>query len=146
MNIDNFQAMRINKNRGWRGLAEVQILGDNDKPERITMKRIFSFSQNVWDDMVYNKIIVVDDVDNYYVVHFSAVVTGRLPDSSNPMQRSVVIKDVVTNISSTTVVPKSDWYKATGDDYKAIWHYASNKNNHTTSDWNCIGVRVLPNI
>lgn len=145
MNLDNFKQIRINKNRGWRGLAEVQILGDDTKPGKITTKRIFSFSQDVWYDLINRNAIVLADQDNYYVVHFTDVVKGSLPLPSQ--QRSVLIKDFVANIDKVSVVERRDWIsKSSTDDFSLIWDYTRNKNNHTTSDWNCIGVRVLPNI
>ena len=144
MNLDNFKLIRINKNRGWRGLAEVQILGDDDKPGRITMKHIFSFSQDVWNDLIHHNRLVVSDQDNYYIVHFTGVVKGLLPSPSQ--QRSVLIKDFIANIDKVTVVAKTDWGKTDAGDYISLLHYKRNKNNHTQSDWNCIGIRVTPSI
>ena len=56
----------INKNRGWRGLAEVR-LDDNERKE--ILKMIFSFSQPVWDDMQMGRMVLQDD-KTYIVVHF----------------------------------------------------------------------------
>lgn len=64
-------------------------------------------------------------------------------------QRSVLIKNVVLPIVNKKVYPKDSWMKSdrsTGSDYSAIYNFLKNRNNHTTSDWNCIGIRVIPDI
>ena len=123
----------INKNRGWRGLAEVQILGEEGK---LITKHIFSFSQDVWDDLIQQHKIVIADNDYYYVMHFTDTVRGLLP--SPTQQRSVLIKNFMANIDKVSVTPKREWAKVDADGYMPIVHYRKNKNNHTQSNWNCI--------
>lgn len=63
-------------------------------------------------------------------------------------QRSVLIKNVVLPVVNKRTYSKKTWMKdhlAVGD-YSAIYNFLKNRNNHTTSDWNCIGVRVVPMI
>ena len=133
----NFDSIQITKNRGWRGLAQATLVNsvtDN------TVDMIFSFSQDVWDDMLSGYIVFQDD-ENYYVVEFDNLDT--LPKRTQ--QRSVLItnfKGKVTDIrtySKTAVI--SDF-----SDRLKVEHFKRNKNNHTTSDWNCIGLRVIPEI
>lgn len=131
----------LNKNRGWRGLAEAQLL---DKDNNTIQKMIFSFSQPVWDDMLKGYFVMQDD-DNYIILKFSD------PDYKLPrpfQQRSVLIKNVVLNIDSKVSYPKATWAKDhhTAGEYSAIYNFIKNRNNHTTSDWNCIGIRVVPMI
>lgn len=134
----DIQRIVINKNRGWRGLAEVRCLNEDNKSE---LEMIFSFSQDVWDDMQKGRMIMQDD-DNYIIVHFDG--TDRLPKG----QRSVLLKNFMANIVDVQSIPKSDWFRIelNVDDYNAIAHFKKNRNNHTTSDWNCIGIRVIPEI
>lgn len=128
----------INKNRGWRGLAEVQCRNEENNNE---LKMIFSFSQPVWDDMLEGRIVLQDD-KNYIVVHFDN--TDSLPRG----QRSVLLKNFVGNVKEILEVRKNDWLSAElgSLDHNAIAHFIKNRNNHTTSDWNCIGIRVVPMI
>lgn len=144
MNISDMKQVRINKNRGWRGLAEVQILGEKSVIGEVIAKYIFSFSQDVWDDLINNNQIVIADNDYYYVIHFTDTVRGLLPNPTQ--QRSVLIKDFIANIDKVSMVSKTDYVKADISDYMPIIHHIKNKNNHTTSNWNCIGVRVTPSI
>ena len=137
--MNEFKQILINKNRGWRGLAEAIIY--NDKRE-VQNKIIFSFSQNMWNDLIYKNLIVIQDKDNYYVVHFED--TGKLPRPDQ--QRSVLIKNYEASITEVNKYAKAEWASAPGPDWGAIGHFVKNKNNHTTSDWNCIGVRVTPSI
>ena len=131
----------INKNRGWRGLAEVEIYNTYGD---LQMKRVFSFSQNVWDDML-KRLMVVQDEDYYYVITFEKALND-LPKPSQ--QRSVLIKNFVGNITNVNRYEKETWDSPDiqADDYWAIKHFLENKNNHTTSKWNYVGVRVVPNI
>lgn len=128
----------INKNRGWRGLAEIDCM---DNECRTQMKMIFSFSQPVWDDMLMG-YFVVQDTDNYYVLEFNN--TDALPKG----QRSVLLKYFRADVVNSTVYPKKDWTQASlaKGHYDKIGHFIKNRNNHTQSDWNCIGVRVVPMI
>lgn len=102
---------------------------------------IFSFSQPVWDDMQLGRMVLQDDKD-YIIVHFDN--TEALPKG----QRSVLLKNFVGNITNVIRVPKIGWISADLStlDYNAIVHFKKNRNNHTTSDWNCIGIRVIPEI
>lgn len=134
----NFCKITMRKNRGWRGLAQARIL--NEKYE-ITMSQIFSFSQDMWEDLMKGYIVLADE-DNYYVIEFD-----NLKDLPKPtQQRSVLIKDFTGNILNVNKYSKTSWTTVKGYDYKAINDYIHNKNNHTTSDWNCIGIRVNPYI
>lgn len=133
----NIQKIIINKNRGWRGLAEVKCLNDEGKEE---LKMIFSFSQPVWDDMQEGRM-VLQTKDEYVVVHFDG--TDRLPKG----QRSVLLKNFMANVTDIQVVAKTEWIGKLGSlDHNAVAHFIKNRNNHTTSDWNCIGIRVIPMI
>lgn len=123
----------LNKNRGWRGLAEAKLISESGDTEQ---KMIFSFSQPVWEDMLKGRLVMQDD-DNYIVLKFSD------PDYELPrpfQQRSVLIKNVILNIDSKVVYPKATWPKdhETPGDYNAICNFITNRNNHTQSDWNCI--------
>ena len=134
----DIQRIVINKNRGWRGLAEVRCLNKENKSE---LEMIFSFSQHVWDDMLTGRM-VLQDGDDYIIVHFDN--TEVLPKG----QRSVLLKNFVGNIIDTIRVPKTEIISADlgSIDYNAVIHFKKNRNNHTTSDWNCIGIRVIPEI
>lgn len=130
----------LNKNRGWRGLAEALIQNDSGD---ISQKMIFSFSQPVWDDMLSGKL-VMQDKDNYIVIKYDD--KTELPHPSQ--QRSVLIKNAEMAIVNKAVYPKATWTSEarTGGDYAAIYHFIQNNNHHTTSNWNCVGVRVVPNL
>lgn len=134
----DIQRIVINKNRGWRGLAEVRCLNKENKSE---LEMIFSFSQPVWDDMQMGRM-VLQDGDDYIIVHFDN--TEVLPKG----QRSVLLKNFVGNIVDTIRVPKTEIVSSDlgSIDYNAVIHFKKNRNNHTTSDWNCIGIRVIPEI
>ena len=138
--MNNYNHIVINKNRGWRGLAEVKII-DLEKKEQLKM--IFSFSQAVWDDLIIHHKIVMQDDDYYYVIKFKDE-SGRLPKATQ--QRSVLIKSFNDEIESISQIEKSKWTSSVAEDWSAIAHFLKNKNNHTTSDWNCIGIRVIPEI
>ena len=63
-------------------------------------------------------------------------------------QRSVLLKNFVANIIDTIRVPKTNIFSVDLGtlDHNAIIHFKKNRNNHTTSSWNCIGIRVIPEI
>lgn len=128
----------INKNRGWRGLAEVKCLNEDFGTE---MEMIFSFSQPVWEDM-QRGIIVLQDEDDYIILHFAG--SDRLPKG----QRSVLIKNFSATVVEVNKIPKYNWETRTRGTayYPFIYNFIKNRNNHTTSDWNCIGIRVIPEI
>lgn len=122
----------LNKNRGWRGLAEAQLIDDAGNT---THKMVFSFSQPVWNDMLRGVLVIQDD-DNYIILKFDKL--EKLPAPTQ--QRSVLLKNVILPITSTEIYPKATWLKdhKTAGDYSAICNFLKNRNNHTTSDWNCI--------
>lgn len=120
----------LNKNRGWRGLAE--LLCENSKRE-IVKKMVFSFSQAVWNDLLKGYIVTQDN-DNYYVIHFDNI--ERLPKPTQ--QRSVLIKSFNATVIDCNTYTKDDRMNVTRDDYTRIYNFKKNRNNHTTSDWNYI--------
>lgn len=136
--MDDIEKIIINKNRGWRGLAEIDCY-NNDR--KFIHKMIFSFSQPMWDDMLKG-YIVIQDTENYFVIHFNN--TDRLPTG----QRSVLLKYFTADVISVVSYPKDSWMRPalSHGHYDLISHFIKNRNNHTTSDWNCIGIRVYPNI
>ena len=135
----------IDKNRGWRGLAKVDIY-EQEEPGMVCQTKhemIFSFSQDVWEDLLKG-FIVLQDKDNYYIFEFNN--TDRLPKPTQ--QRSVLIKNFRGEVVNSWVIKKASWTAdalAIGH-YDLISHFTRNSNNHTTSDWNCIGIRVIPSI
>ena len=131
----------LNKNRGWRGLAEAHYLSDDNTT---IQKMIFSFSQPVWNDMLRG-CFVMQDNDNYIVLKFDPE-KSKLPAPTQ--QRSILLKNVTLAITEKAVYPKASWTRdhRTVGDFAAIHNFIKNRNNHTTSDWNCIGVRVIPMI
>ena len=137
--MNDMKYIMINKNRGWRGLAEVDIL--NEGHGTIT-SHVFSFSQAMWKDLIDENRIVIADDKYYYVIKFEN--TGRLPRPDQ--QRSVLIKNYLAKIEEVNRYEKTAWTSAPADDWIAIRNFNKNRNNHTTSDWNCIGVRVMPSI
>ena len=138
--IMEIKKIMINKNRGWRGLAEVQCRNAEDNNE---LKMIFSFSQPVWQDLLRG-VIVLQNTEKYFIVHFDNVESLPRPEQ----QRSVLIKNFVGNVTNVVEVPKTNWVGITrGTSYfDYIQHFNKNRNNHTTSDWNNIGIRVIPMI
>lgn len=128
----------LNKNRGWRGLAELVC---EDEERKVAHKMIFSFSQNVWDDLLQGYIVIQDE-DNYFILNFDN--TDRLPKPTQ--QRSVLIKSFQATVVNITAHPKNERLDVFSDDYDRIYNFKKNRNNHTTSDWNCIGIRVVPEI
>lgn len=137
--MNDMKYITINKNRGWRGLAEIDIL--NEEHDLIT-KHIFSFSQAMWDDMICNQKIVIASATHYYVIQFDN--GDKLPRKDQ--QRSVLIKNFTANILKVNKYDKDKWRSASPSDWSSILRFTKNKNNHTTSDWNCIGLRVIPTI
>ena len=136
--MKEIKRIRINKNRGWRGLAEL-ICEDEERKE--IHKMIFSFSQPVWNDLLQGYIVIQDE-DNYFILNFDN--TERLPKPTQ--QRSVLIKSFLATVVNIATYPKNGRIDVTSDDYDRLYNFKKNRNNHTTSDWNCIGVRVLPEI
>lgn len=136
--MEEIKFIKINKNRGWRGLAE--LCCTNKDRDRVT-SNVFSFSQAVWDDMQCGQV-VLQDKDNYYVLHFDGA--DELPKG----QRSVLIKNFEGTVTKVNKYNKNTWMKDAKDarDYTCIYDFIKNRNNHTTSDWNCIGIRVVPMI
>ena len=130
----------INKNRGWRGLAQVEIL---DEDKNLTTKHIFSFSQPMWDELIATHQVVIASQTHYYVIHFKDIGT-HLPEAYQ--QRSVLIKNYFGEIKEVYKIKKEIWSQAETPRYNSIYKFLKNRNNHTTSDWNCIGVRVVPEI
>ena len=129
--MNDMKFITINKNRGWRGLAEVDILNEEHD---LTTKHIFSFSQAMWDDMIYNHKIVIASKTYYYVIFFDN--EDRLPRKDQ--QRSVLIKNFMANITKVNKYSKEKWQGAPAEDWSSIRYFIKNNNNHTTSDWNCI--------
>lgn len=137
--MEKITRITLNKNRGWRGLAE--LLAEDKERKQVT-KMIFSFSQEVWDDMLRG-VIVTQDIDHFIVLFFDN--TDELPRPYQ--QRSVLIKSFNATVVSQYEYPKDNWKaNAPSDHYLYISHFIKNKNNHTQSDWNCIGMRVIPTI
>ena len=136
--MKDIKRIRINKNRGWRGLAELVC---EDEERKIAHRMIFSFSQPVWNDLLQGYIVIQDE-DNYFILNFDN--TESLPKPTQ--QRSVLIKSFLATVVNITAYPKNEEVSPLTDDYDRIYHFKKNRNNHTTSDWNCIGVRVIPEI
>lgn len=135
----NISRLVINKNRGWRGLAEVKGVDAGV----VQYTTIFSFSQDMWNDLLSGHIVLADE-EYYYVVEFNNI--EGLPKPHQ--QRSVLIKNWQGEVISVHSYNRNSWgEKATEyGDYSYISNHKRNRNNHTTSDWNCIGVRVRPSI
>ena len=136
--MKEIKRIRINKNRGWRGLAELIC---EDEERKVVHKMIFSFSQAVWDDLLQGYIVIQDE-DNYFILNFDN--TENLPKPTQ--QRSVLIKSFLATVKCITAYPKNEPLDILSDNYDRIYNFKKNRNNHTTSDWNCIGVRVIPEI
>lgn len=136
--MKEIKRIRINKNRGWRGLAELVC---EDEERKVVHKMIFSFSQPVWNDLLQGYIVIQDE-DNYFILNFDN--TDALPKPTQ--QRSVLIKSFLATVKCITAYPKNEPLDVLSDDYDRIYNFKKNRNNHTTSDWNCIGVRVIPEI
>lgn len=96
----------------------------------------------MWEDLIeYNRIVMEDD-DNYYVIRFDD--EEGLPKPTQ--QRSVLIKNFVSAIIEVNKYTKDRWTEAGPTDWHAIKDFRANTNNHTTSNYNFIGVRVIPKI
>lgn len=135
--MKKFKHIVLQKNRGWRGLAELKVITDDDK----TYSYIFSFSQLVWEDMLHGYIVFPHE--NYYYI-FTFDNTDRLPRENQ--QRSVLIKNFNSKITEIFEIPKNKWANTHGINYSLLYHHIKNNNNHTQSEWNNIGVRVIPDI
>ena len=138
MNAKSIKRIRLEKNRGWRGLAELIC---EDEERKVVHKMIFSFSQPVWNDLLQGYIVIQDE-DNYFILNFDN--TDRLPKPTQ--QRSVLIKSFQATVVNITAYSKYELIDVLSDDYDRIYNFKKNRNNHTTSDWNCIGIRVIPEI
>jgi hypothetical protein len=138
--MKDIASITINKNRGWRGLAEVAVLNEEND---LTAKHIFSFSQDMWKDLIIKHMITIASEDYYYVICFIDP-EGRLPRPDQ--QRSVLIKNFTVKVQKVYKIKKTEWTSAEAIPYVAIHHHIKNRNNHTTSNWNCIGIRVMPTI
>ena len=136
--MKEIKRIRINKNRGWRGLAELIC---EDEERKVVHKMIFSFSQPVWNDLLQGYIVIQDE-DNYFILNFDNI--ESLPKPTQ--QRSVLIKSFLATVKCITAYPKNEPLDVLSDDYDRIYNFKKNRNNHTTSSWNCIGVRVIPEI
>lgn len=141
--MDDIQRIVINKNRGWRGLAQLECQSYTKDTINTIHKMIFSFSEPVWRDLIDRQTIVTQDEDNYYIIKFTDD-KGELPRPTQ--QRSVLIKSFIAPVKYINKYPKISWTSAEGEDYASLFHFVKNRNNHTTSDWNCIGIRVIPEI
>lgn len=131
--------IKINKNRGWRGLAEIVIENDAGKEIETT---IFSFSNNMWKDLL-NGYIVVPKQIAYTIFQFNNL--NQLPKPTQ--QRSVLIKNFQAEIINTWYYSKKDWIISATEEHRHILHnYISNTNAHTTSKFNYVGIKVMPNI
>ena len=129
--MEKIVRIRLNKNRGWRGLAE--LVCENDKREDIS-KMIFSFSQNMWNDMLTGYIITQDE-KNFIILNFDN--TDRLPKPTQ--QRSVLIKSFNATVVNSWTYHKNNYNLVAPYEHRLlISHFIKNRNNHTTSDWNCI--------
>lgn len=136
--MKEIKRIRLEKNRGWRGLAELVC---EDEERKVVHKMIFSFSQAVWNDLLQGYIVIQDE-DNYFILNFDN--TESLPKPTQ--QRSVLIKSFLATVVNITAYPKNEEVSPLTYDYSKIYHFKKNRNNHTTSSWNCIGVRVIPEI
>ena len=134
----NIQKIIINKNRGWRGLSELKAL---DAEGKTVTSMVFSFSPEVWKDMLAG-YIVLPYKKQFIVLHFNN--THLLPKG----QRSVLIKDFTADVLQQYEFDQEHWMTpAIGEEVQHyIVHFKRNENNHTKSDWNCIGIRVTPKI
>ena len=136
--MENFKQISIQKNRGWRGLAKA-VIYDEENKEYTSM--VFSFSQAVWEDMLHGYIVIPHE-DYYYALTFDNL--SALPKETQ--QRSVLIKNFQANITEVDRIEKSKWTSISGIAYSLIYHYLKNNNHHTQSDWNYVGIRVIPEI
>jgi len=133
----DIKSISLNKNRGWRGLAQLECM---DTTGKVINKMIFSFSGQVWDDLMINHKIAIKEDNTHYVITITDP-EGKLPVGH---QRSVLLKNLTFNVTNITEYKPDDPCPA--EDWNVIAHFKKNNNNHTTSDWNYIGVRVMPTI
>jgi hypothetical protein len=130
--------IKINKNRGWRGLAEVKCY---DETGELIHDEVFSYSEDMWQDLMRG-YVMLQDKDSYYVLNINN--TDLLPQHS---QRSVTITNFTADVMKTEQVEKEKWVtRISSDNYHKIRHYIQNTNAHTTSDFNYVGIRVIPNL
>lgn len=136
--------MMITKNRGWRGLASAECV--DTSTFTTTRKMIFSFSQDVWNDMLAGYFVMQDD-DNYFIYMLDKEdVACDLPRPNQ--QRSVLIRNAGVHITDVLEVSKKGvaLENSTEQIKRLISHFQNNSNAHTLSDWNCVGIRVVPTI
>lgn len=139
----NNMEIKIIKNRGWRGLASAECI---DTTTHTTIREmIFSFSQDVWNDMLAGYFVMQDD-DNYYIYTLDKEdVHLYLP---RPTQQRSVLIGARVRVTDVIEIGKRD--TALRDSIEQvknlIAHFEHNSNEHTTSDWNCVGIRVVPMI
>lgn len=131
--MNDFKSVIINKNRGWRGLAEAIV---RDEGNDDVLKMVFSFSAPVWTDLIYYHALVMQDKDYYYVIRFNNDDCTKLPKPTQ--QRSVLIKNWIGRVEEVNRYEKETWLSAEYRDREMITDFIRNRNNHTQSDWNCI--------
>ena len=95
----------------------------------------------MWEDMLKGYIVMQDE-EKYTVIEFNNL--DALPKPTQ--QRSVLIKYFTANVMNKVYYTKTGWEQPamSRGHYDLISHFIKNRNNHTTSDWNCIGIRVVP--
>jgi hypothetical protein len=130
--------IKLNKNRGWRGLAELVCEDEEGKTLHTT---IFSFSQKMWEDLLKG-YIVIELNDEFHILQFNNI--HKLPQPTQ--QRSVLIKDFTADVLNEMTFTRSQVNFLPEFEKTLIFNFLKNRNNHTTSEWNAIGVRVTPNI
>lgn len=92
--------------------------------------------------MLDGVFVLQDEDENYVVIDFDNC-TGALPKPNQ--QRSVLIDTAVLPVLSAKTYDKITWKTdASIKDRAAIMHYLNNNNHHTTSEWNNVGIRVIP--
>lgn len=91
---------------------------------------------------MYRNKIALQDKDNFIILTFAK--SCELPKTYQ--QRSVLIKNVTLKVVNKEVYSKRTWATDArySNDYAVINNCISNTNKHTTSEWNYVGVRVLP--
>ena len=91
---------------------------------------IFSFSQQVWNDLIFSHTIVLQNETYYYIVRFE----DKYDMLPRPLQqRSVLIKNFNADITEIVAVKKTEWNIERAENWNALIHHIKNKNNHTTS-------------
>lgn len=136
--MDSIKTIVINKNRGWRGLAEVKC---QDESGKVVTSMLFSFSPKVWEDLLAGYIVIPYEA-TYLVLQFNNI--DKLPKPTQ--QRSVLIKNFTADVVHLTAYPNDSWFTPARENkhLEYISNFKRNRNNHTQSDWNCIGIRVTP--